>query len=121
MVDVLTVDDQASFRAAARDLIGATPGFQSAGEASSGAEALLMIGDVHADLALVDVRMPEMDGAQTARRLRVAAPDVVVVLISLEDAANLPSTIHGCGAAAVVRKQDLRPALLTDLWTAYGG
>jgi two-component system, NarL family, invasion response regulator UvrY len=121
MVDVLTVDDQASFRDAARQLIGATPGFQSAGEASSGAEALRMIGDVNAHLALVDVRMPEMDGAETARRLVAAAPDVVVVLISLEDAADLPSTIQGCGAAAVVRKQDLRSSLLTELWAAYGG
>ena len=59
MVDVLTVDDQASFRDAARELIWATPGFQSAGEASSGVEALRMIGDVNAHLALIDVRMPE--------------------------------------------------------------
>jgi DNA-binding NarL/FixJ family response regulator len=121
MVDVLTVDDQATFRAAARDLIGATPGFRSAGEASSGAEAVRMIGAVHPHLALVDVRMRGMDGVETARRLLATAPDVVVVLVSLEEAADLPSSIRGCGAAAVVRKQDLRPSLLTELWTAYGG
>ena len=40
MVAVLTVDDQAVFRAAARKVIDATPGFESTGEAASGPEAL---------------------------------------------------------------------------------
>lgn len=120
MVEVLTVDDQAVFRSAARDVIEATPGFGAAGEAASGREALELIANVDARLALVDVRMPDMDGVETARRLMAVDPALVVVLISLEDATNLPSSIEGCGAAALVRKQDFCPGLLRELWATYG-
>jgi DNA-binding NarL/FixJ family response regulator len=120
MVGVLTVDDHAVFRAAARDVIEATPGFETAGEATSGAEALEIASQVRARLALVDVRMPGMDGAETARLLRAEDPALVVVLISLEDAASLPASTSACGAAELVRKQDFCPALLRELWAAHG-
>jgi YesN/AraC family two-component response regulator len=59
MVDVLVVDDQEVFRTAARDVIDATRGFRCAGEASSGAEAVRLAAQLHPELVLVDVRMPE--------------------------------------------------------------
>jgi two-component system invasion response regulator UvrY len=119
MVAVLTVDDQAVFRGVAREVIDATPGFESAGEAASGLEALRLIDGVHAGLALVDVRMPDMDGVETARRLLAADPELVVVLISLEGAADLPASVNRCGAAALVRKQDFGPRLLRELWAHH--
>jgi two-component system, NarL family, invasion response regulator UvrY len=119
-VDVMTVDDQAVFRAVAREVIEATPGFEPAGEAASGEEALRMVGERAPHLALVDVRMPGMDGIETAQLLKAAHPKVVVVLISLEEADDLPSSAGGCGAAALVRKQDFGPALLRRMWAAYG-
>ena len=120
MVDVLTVDDQAVFRAAACDVIEATPGFRSGGEAASGFEALQLVAEVDPSLALVDVRMPGMDGIETTRRLLGAAPGLVVVLISLEEPANLPSGAGSCGAATLIRKHELCPALLRRLWAAHG-
>jgi two-component system invasion response regulator UvrY len=120
MVEVLTVDDQEVFRSVAREVIEATAGFHSVFEAASGAEALELLAELRPALALVDVRMPGMDGIQTARRLIAAAPDLVVVLISLEAASNLPSSATGCGAAEVVRKQDFSPRLLRRLWATHG-
>jgi len=113
------VDDQEVFRAVVRDVIEATPGFEAVGEASSGEEALRVVGELEPRLALVDVRMPGMDGIETTQRLRAAHPEVVVILISLEEPADLPSSAGGCGAAALVRKQDFGPALLRDLWVAH--
>ena len=74
-VTVLAVDDQEIFRRAARSLIAATPGFEQVGEASSGAEALTLAADLRPNLVLVDVRMPGMDGLETARRLADSEPD----------------------------------------------
>jgi two-component system invasion response regulator UvrY len=119
-VEVVTVDDQAIFRAVARDVIEATPGFEAVGEAASGQEALRMVGELQPQLVLVDVRMPGMDGIETTRRLRAAHPETVVVLVSLAEPADLPSSAGFCGAAALVRKQDLRPALLRGLWSRHG-
>ena len=120
MVEVLTVDDQAVFRAVARDVIDATSGFRPAGEAASGPEALELITGSGARLALVDVRMPGMDGVETARRLRAADPDLVVVLISAQEKRDLPSSVSACGAAALIRKQEFGPRLLKQLWAAHG-
>lgn len=116
----MTVDDQSVFRAAARDVIEATPGFESVGEACSCEEALAVIGEVEPRLALVDVRMPGIDGVETTMRIRERHPEVVVVLISIEEISGLPSGAAESGAAALVRKQDFGPTLLRGLWDEHG-
>jgi len=119
-VTVLTVDDQAVFLGAAHELIDATPGFEELGQAASGAEALALAAELGPDLVLLDVRMPGMDGIETARRLLAADPGIVVVLISTEPRADLPSSLDSAGAAAYLRKQELSPASLRRVWEAHG-
>lgn len=120
-VRVLTVDDQAVFRSVARDVIAATPGFESIGEAGSGEEALSAVEQMHPDLVLIDVRMPGIGGVEAARRIVSAHPETVVVLISIEDPEEVARDARLCGVAALVRKQDFGPALLRRLWEAHGG
>lgn len=119
-VGVLVVDDQLVFRQAARAVIEAAGNFVTLGEASSGEHALAAMAELNPDLVLVDVRMNGMDGISTARRLRKAYPDAVVVLVTIEDPLNLPAEVGFCGAADLVRKQDFRPALLRRLWRMHG-
>jgi DNA-binding NarL/FixJ family response regulator len=118
-VNVLTVDDQAVFRRAVGDLIAATPGFKQVGQAASGAEALELAHALRPDLVLLDVRMEEMDGLETARRLTSSEPRSVVVLISLNELPEAASALAG-GVAAHVRKQDLSTRTLRELWSAHG-
>jgi two-component system, NarL family, invasion response regulator UvrY len=119
-VTVLAVDDQEVFLRVARDLIGATEGFELVGEAASGPEALWLAAELHPDLILLDVRMPGMDGIETARRLVADGAPPVIVLISLEPPADLPASLGSAGAAAYVRKQELSPRTLRDLWSVHG-
>lgn len=120
-VGVVTVDDQAVFRSAAREVIEATGGFTSLGEASGGEEALALVDQREPQLVLVDVRMPGMNGIETASRIKAAHPATVVVLVSIDDPDNIPSSAKTSGAAALVRKQDFGPALLRDVWEAHSG
>jgi two-component system, NarL family, invasion response regulator UvrY len=115
-ITVLAVDDRAVFLRAARELIAATPGFQQVGEAASGQEAVALAADLRPDLALVDVRMPGMDGIETARRLHASAPDMVVVLISIDEMPEVPSG----EVAACVRKQELSTSMLKRIWDEHG-
>ena len=119
-VKVLTVDDQEVFRRVARELVEATDGFAWAGEAASGREALERVAEGHPDLVLLDVRMPGMDGIETAQRLLAQDPDIVIVLVSLESIVDLPSATASVGAAAHLRKQELSPRTLQELWAAHG-
>ena len=119
-VRVMVVDDQSAFRSVAQTLIGSTPGFVAVGDAPSGAAALPLADQLRPDLVLMDVFMPGMDGYEAAQLLNEARPDCVVVLVSLEDPAALPERAADSRSAAFVRKQDLTPALLRDLWTALG-
>ena len=114
-VRVLTIDDQAIFRALARDVIEATPGFASAGDAAGGEEGLEAVGKLKPDLVLLDVRMPGMSGIEVARRLAATHPEVVVVLISIEERIDVPSAAQ-LDAVRLVRKQDFGPRLLRRLW-----
>jgi CheY-like chemotaxis protein len=116
-VTVLVVDDQRVFLRAAHALIAATPGFEQVGEATSGPEALELAGALRPDLVLLDVRMPGMDGIETARLLQDAEPSTLVVLISLEAVPDLPAA----RGAAPVRKQDLSVHTLQELWAVHSG
>ena len=119
-VRVLTVDDQAVFRRIADDVIAATDGFEAVGEAGSGEEALAAVERLAPQLVLLDVRMPGFDGIEVARRLAASHPDVMVVLISIEELVDMPSAAELGHGVPLVRKQDLGPRLLRRLWTEHG-
>src|SRR5215207_6836143 len=82
---VLVVDDSGSYRATACAVLAAR-GFEIAGEAADGAEALTAVQRLRPDAVLLDVNLPDMLGTAVARELQAGsngAPDVV--LISTED------------------------------------
>jgi two-component system, NarL family, invasion response regulator UvrY len=119
-VRVLTVDDQALFRGIAREVIDATPGFELAGEATCGEEAITAVRDLAPHLVLLDVRMPGMNGVDVARHLAANHPETVVVLISIEESVDVPSAAQLTDTVPFVRKRDFGPALLRGLWAAHG-
>ena len=71
---IFLVDDQALVRAGFRMLIEAQPDMEVVGEAEDGRAALEALAVTHADLVLMDVRMPRLDGVETTRRLLADAP-----------------------------------------------
>ena len=115
-IGVLAVDDQPVFRRALASLIAATPGFEQVGEASSGSEALALAMQLRPDLVLLDVRMPDMDGIETARRLAETDGRIAIVLVSLDPGPEIEAAPASAGAAAYVRKQDLSTRRLYELW-----
>jgi two-component system, NarL family, invasion response regulator UvrY len=120
LVRVLTVDDQAMFRGVARDVIDATPGFESVGEAASGNEALEAVNRLEPQLVLLDVRMPgELDGIEVARRLQSSHPATLVVLVSVDELIDLPSAAQLADRVPLVRKQDFGPRLLKRIWREH--
>lgn len=120
-VGVLAVDDQPVFLAVAREVVDATEGFQWVGDATSGEAAIDAVEELEPALVLLDVQMPGIDGIETARRICATHPEVVVVLISVDQGVVSRPAAEASGAVALVRKQDLGPAMLRDLWLTHHG
>ena len=108
------------FLEVAREVVAATPGFEWVGGALSGADALDAVTRLRPALVLLDVRMPGMDGIETARRISEGHPDTVVVLISVEESPAIVPEAKTSGAAALVRKQEFCPGVLRRLWATHG-
>lgn len=113
---VLLVDDKEQFRVVVREVLAALPGFVLVGEVASGEEALAAVGSLSPHLVLMDVRMPGLGGIPATREITNRYPQVVVILMSIDSGEALPAAARACGAAAVLRKQDLRPRRLRQIW-----
>src|SRR5919199_4550334 len=102
---ILVVDDHPLTREALSTLLR-THGFDVVGEASDGAEAIEAAGRLRPDLILLDLSMPGMDGIQALPRLRDAAPECeVVVLTASGTEENLLAAIRA-GAAGYLLKSE---------------
>ncbi|MCP2094917.1 MULTISPECIES: response regulator transcription factor [Actinosynnema] len=80
-VRVVIVDDQPLIRAGLGMVLGAQEDIEVVGEAENGARALEVLSAVRADVVIMDIRMPVLDGVETTRRLcaRADSPKVLVL------------------------------------------
>ncbi|MEA3184250.1 MAG: two-component system, NarL family, invasion response regulator UvrY [Ilumatobacteraceae bacterium] len=120
VVQVLVVDDQPPFRAAARAVIARVPGFAVAAEATSGEEAVELVDAIHPSVVLMDINMGAMDGLEATRLITSAHPETFVILVSTYTEADMPPAARTCGAMAYVNKDELSPRVLRRLWEAGG-
>ncbi|MGW0824609.1 response regulator [Streptomyces sp. NPDC002845] len=93
MIRVLVVDDDFMVARVHSGYVAKTPGFEVAGVAHTGADALRMVTELRPDLVLLDIYLPDIDGLTVLRRIRTAgAVQTDVIVIS---AANDVDTIRG--------------------------
>ena len=116
--DVLLVDDDPRFREVARNLLPAW-GFEVAGEASTGKEALESASALRPAIVLLDIQLPDTDGFDVARRLLATSAPPAVVLISTREAIDYGRRIGDCGALGFITKSHLSGDTLRAL--LHGG
>jgi DNA-binding NarL/FixJ family response regulator len=103
---VLVVDDHAAYRAAARRVLAAA-GFDVVAEAGDYVGALRLAGELHPDVILVDVQLPDADGFQLARELARGIPAPAVVLVSGRPRTDYGRLVERSGARGFIDKEDL--------------
>ena len=112
-VTVVIVDDHPSFRTSARTLLE-LEGFEVVGEASDGAAALELAGELEPELILLDVALPDTNGFEVAERL--AGGPSKVILTSSREQRDLGRRVRSSGALGFIPKDRLSgPELMTML------
>jgi CheY-like chemotaxis protein len=111
---VLIVDDHPGFRSAARALLEAD-GFEVVGEAADGASGLTAAERLRPGLVLLDIRLPDLDGFEVARRLSQAGDPPAIVLVSSRDRSAYRRRLADSPARGFVAKSDLSGAAIAAL------
>ena len=120
-IRVLVADDQAVVRQGVVLLLSTSADIEVAGEASDGQEALRLALDLKPDVALVDLRMPGLDGAQVTERIVSAGTGTRVLILTTyaDDDAVLPAL--RAGAVGYLTKDVTGEALLAAVRDVAAG
>ncbi|MEU6550120.1 response regulator transcription factor [Streptomyces sp. NPDC046915] len=115
MIRVLLADDQTLVRAAFALLVESAPDIEVVGQAATGREAVELARTQPADLVMMDIRMPDLDGIE-ATRLIAADEDLagvkVLVLTTYDTGENIVEALRAGASGFLVK--DTRPAELLD-------
>lgn len=99
----MLVDDVDHVRRMLRNLLD-LDGFAVVAEAASGAEALASVADADPDVVVLDYSMPDMDGIETARAIRAARPDQVMIMYTAFLQPEVEAKSREVGVALVLGK-----------------
>ena len=102
-IRVLIADDHGVVRAGLRGLLTAS-GLDVIGEADNGRVAVSLASELHPDVILLDVRMPEMDGLQALAAIKSKMPEISVVMLTVYASTEYLSRAIAAGAAGYLLK-----------------
>jgi response regulator of citrate/malate metabolism len=109
VIGVLIVDDDFMVAKVHAGFASALDGFQVAGTAATGAQALAEVERLRPDLVLLDVYLPDMTGLDVLHRLRAAGSDADVIVISAaRDVDSIRSALHGGVLSYLIKPFDRR-------------
>jgi len=111
---VLIVDDHPSFRASARHMLE-SDGYEVIGEAADGTSAINAVPELHPDVVLLDIRLPDFDGFHVAERLAASGAASAIVLTSSRDRSDFAYEIDACPANGFIPKSELSSEAITLL------
>jgi DNA-binding NarL/FixJ family response regulator len=121
MIRVFLVDDQQLVRAGFRMLIESQDDMEVVGEAGDGAEATERLAVTSADIVLMDVRMPRMDGVEATRVLAARSDRPRVVVLTTFDLDEYVYNALRAGASAFLLKDAQPEMLLGAIRDVHGG
>lgn len=104
MVTVVIADDHPVYREGLAHALAARPDIQVLGQAGDGLEALAMVKDLEPDIALVDLRLPSLDGIAIAEAVTALAARTLVVIVSAYEDSDTMYRAFDAGAKAYLTK-----------------
>jgi DNA-binding NarL/FixJ family response regulator len=120
-IRVLLGDDHTLVREGLRRYIESTDGIEVRGEASNGAEMVALAKETEPDIVVLDIRMPEMDGIEAARRISEQVPGTRVVMLTAYDDRHFVVEAVRAGAKGYVLKSKDAEHLLQSVRLVHDG
>jgi DNA-binding NarL/FixJ family response regulator len=115
-IRIIIADDHQLFRNGLKILLNAFPGFEVTGEASNGEEFLNILKNTQADIALMDINMPEMDGIEATRAGLKICPGIDIIALSMYGEEEYYYKMVDAGAKGFILKDsdisEVREAIL---------
>jgi DNA-binding NarL/FixJ family response regulator len=121
VIRVFVVDDQELVRAGSVMILDAQPDMTVCGVADDGAQALDRLAVTAADVVLMDVRMPRLDGVEATRRLLARGPAPKVLVLTTFDLDEYAFAALRAGASGFLLKDAPAEELLAAVRTVYRG
>jgi DNA-binding NarL/FixJ family response regulator len=114
---IIIADDHQLFRNGLKILLNAFPEFEVTGEASNGEEFLKILSNNEADIALMDINMPEMDGIEATRKGLQLYSDIKIIALSMYGEEEYYYKMIDAGAKGFILKDsdisEVKEAILT--------
>lgn len=104
MIRVLVVDDHQIVRRGVRQILEEEADMEVGGEASNVAELMKQINEIQWDVILLDVSLPDGNGLEALREIRVIRPDAKVLILSMHDEGQYAMRALRDGASGYITK-----------------
>ena len=121
LIRIALVDDQTIVRTGLARILSPADGFEVVVECGDGEEALATVPDADADVVLMDIRMPRMDGIEATRQLRARTGSPAVLILTTFDEDELLWAALEAGANGFVLKDTTAEDLIAGVTAVAGG
>jgi DNA-binding NarL/FixJ family response regulator len=118
---LLIADDERLFRQSLRILLETAKDIKVVAEAGDGQEAVIKCRETEPDIALLDVRMPKMDGIKAAKLISALAPKTKILMLSIHDDDEKIASAIKAGAKGYILKDTDREEFIAIIRHAHSG
>ncbi|NBF04318.1 response regulator [Pseudomonas sp. Fl5BN2] len=115
VIRLVLADDHEVTRTGFVALLAGNPEFEVVGQARDGEEALELCAQLHPDIAILDIRMPRLNGLGAARLLQQRQPGVKVVIFTMDDSPDHLEAAMAAGAVGYLLKDASRAEVIAAL------
>lgn len=121
IIRVALCDDHRIITDGLRELLAGVPGIECVGSATGGVDLLYLLEHIAAHVVLLDLDMPEMDGALVAERIKQKHPGTRVIILTMHDEAAIVRKLMDAGVDGYLLKTCSRDELLMAIREAHAG
>lgn len=116
-IRILIADDHAIFRRGLRELLASRSGWEICGEASNGRDAIHEAQRHKPEVAILDVRMPVLNGLEAARRIAKELPRTEILILTMDTSEEVAHQVLQAGARGYLLKSDAESKLVDAVET----